>query len=80
MAPHKPGSDPYRSAKTHASSLAMNAAKRPKMEQLQADHELFLQAFESESRALRSLSLSLSLQAKQFNSERISLWLTIMFD
>ncbi|KAI5628834.1 polycomb protein suz12-A [Silurus asotus] len=60
MAPHKPGSDPYRSAKTyappaHASSLSMNAAKRPKMEQLQADHELFLQAFEKPTQIYRFL-------------------------
>lgn len=69
MAPHKPGSDHYRSAKTHshpthASSLTMSAAKRPKTEQLQADHELFLQAFESESRALSSLLST----AKKINS------------
>ncbi|XP_060757290.1 polycomb protein suz12-A [Neoarius graeffei] len=60
MAPHKPGSDPYRSAKTHAhpvhaSGLAMSAAKRPKMEQLQADHELFLQAFEKPTQIYRFL-------------------------
>lgn len=33
---------------------AVNSVKKPKMEQIQADHELFLQAFESESRALAS--------------------------
>lgn len=31
-----------------ASSAMMNPVKKPKMEQIQADHELFLQAFESE--------------------------------
>lgn len=31
-----------------ASSAMMNSVKKPKMEQIQADHELFLQAFESE--------------------------------
>lgn len=31
-----------------SSAVVMNAAKKPKMEQIQADHELFLQAFESE--------------------------------
>ena len=30
-----------------ASTVVMNSVKKPKMEQLQADHELFLQAFES---------------------------------
>lgn len=30
-----------------ASSAMMNSVKKPKMEQIQADHELFLQAFES---------------------------------
>lgn len=30
------------------SSAVMNPVKKPKMEQIQADHELFLQAFESE--------------------------------
>lgn len=32
---------------------ALNAVKKPKMEQIQADHELFLQAFESESESLK---------------------------
>lgn len=32
-----------------ASSAMMNSVKKPKMEQIQADHELFLQAFESET-------------------------------
>lgn len=30
-------------------SSGVSSIKKPKMEQLQADHELFLQAFESES-------------------------------
>jgi len=30
-------------------SSGVSSLKKPKMEQLQADHELFLQAFESES-------------------------------
>uniref|UniRef100_A0AAX7UWZ2 Polycomb protein VEFS-Box domain-containing protein n=1 Tax=Astatotilapia calliptera TaxID=8154 RepID=A0AAX7UWZ2_ASTCA len=36
-----------------ASSAMMNSVKKPKMEQIQADHELFLQAFESETSLLR---------------------------
>uniref|UniRef100_A0A672G9L5 Uncharacterized protein n=1 Tax=Salarias fasciatus TaxID=181472 RepID=A0A672G9L5_SALFA len=32
-----------------ASPAMMNSVKKPKMEQIQADHELFLQAFESET-------------------------------
>lgn len=32
-----------------SSGVVMASAKRPKMEQVQADHELFLQAFESKS-------------------------------
>uniref|UniRef100_A0A669B6P2 SUZ12 polycomb repressive complex 2 subunit b n=1 Tax=Oreochromis niloticus TaxID=8128 RepID=A0A669B6P2_ORENI len=35
-----------------ASSAMMNSVKKPKMEQIQADHELFLQAFESETSRL----------------------------
>lgn len=31
-----------------ASTTVMTTVKKPKMEQIQADHELFLQAFESE--------------------------------
>lgn len=30
-----------------SSGVVMTSVKRPKMEQIQADHELFLQAFES---------------------------------
>uniref|UniRef100_A0A3Q2NXH3 SUZ12 polycomb repressive complex 2 subunit b n=1 Tax=Fundulus heteroclitus TaxID=8078 RepID=A0A3Q2NXH3_FUNHE len=37
-----------------ASSAVMNSVKKPKMEQIQADHELFLQAFESEISIYRS--------------------------
>uniref|UniRef100_A0A4W4ENP0 Polycomb protein VEFS-Box domain-containing protein n=1 Tax=Electrophorus electricus TaxID=8005 RepID=A0A4W4ENP0_ELEEL len=41
----------YGSAKAHGahthSGFGMTAAKRPKMDQVQADHQLFLQAFES---------------------------------
>lgn len=32
-----------------SSSAAMAAAKKPNLQHIQADHELFLQAFESES-------------------------------
>lgn len=32
-----------------AASAMMNSVKKPKMEQIQADHELFLQAFESKN-------------------------------
>lgn len=35
-----------------AASAMMNSVKKPKMEQIQADHELFLQAFESENSLL----------------------------
>lgn len=38
-----------------ASSAMMNSVKKPKMEQIQADHELFLQAFESENSLLATL-------------------------
>lgn len=38
-----------------ASSAMMNSVKKPKMEQIQADHELFLQAFESEISPLVTL-------------------------
>lgn len=38
-----------------ASSAMMNSVKKPKMEQIQADHELFLQAFESEISLLITL-------------------------
>lgn len=37
-----------------AASAMMNSVKKPKMEQIQADHELFLQAFESEHSLLAS--------------------------
>lgn len=38
-----------------AASAMMNSVKKPKMEQIQADHELFLQAFESENSLLANL-------------------------
>lgn len=37
-----------------SSSAAMAAAKKPNLQHIQADHELFLQAFESESLPLNS--------------------------
>lgn len=37
-----------------SSSAAMAAAKKPNLQLIQADHELFLQAFESESLLLSS--------------------------
>lgn len=40
-----------------AASAMMNSVKKPKMEQIQADHELFLQAFESENSLLENLGL-----------------------
>lgn len=43
-----------------ASSAVMNSAKKPKMEQIQADHELFLQAFESEISPLTNLKCSIA--------------------
>ncbi len=44
-----------------ASSAMMNSVKKPKMEQIQADHELFLQAFESEISQLDTLLCGLSV-------------------
>uniref|UniRef100_A0A8C5FS92 SUZ12 polycomb repressive complex 2 subunit b n=1 Tax=Gadus morhua TaxID=8049 RepID=A0A8C5FS92_GADMO len=38
-----------------ASSAGMNSVKKPKMEQIQADHELFLQAFEKPTQIYRYL-------------------------
>ncbi|XP_072318598.1 LOW QUALITY PROTEIN: polycomb protein suz12-B [Eucyclogobius newberryi] len=38
-----------------ASSAVMNSVKKPKMEQVQADHELFLQAFEKPTQIYRFL-------------------------
>ncbi|XP_015244045.1 PREDICTED: polycomb protein suz12-B-like [Cyprinodon variegatus] len=38
-----------------ASSAMMNSVKKPKMEQIQADHELFLQAFEKPTQIYRFL-------------------------
>ncbi|CAL1601611.1 unnamed protein product [Knipowitschia caucasica] len=38
-----------------SSSAAMNSVKKPKMEQIQADHELFLQAFEKPTQIYRFL-------------------------
>uniref|UniRef100_A0A7N9AYS2 SUZ12 polycomb repressive complex 2 subunit b n=1 Tax=Mastacembelus armatus TaxID=205130 RepID=A0A7N9AYS2_9TELE len=38
-----------------ASSAVMNSMKKPKMEQIQADHELFLQAFEKPTQIYRFL-------------------------
>lgn len=49
-----------------ASSAIMNSLKKPKMEQIQADHELFLQAFESESSPFFTLELNFT-QPPSFN-------------
>lgn len=50
-------------------SAAMAAAKKPSLQHIQADHELFLQAFESESLPF-SLHISLiSLPEGRFKSE-----------
>ncbi|KAK6479645.1 polycomb protein suz12-B isoform X1 [Huso huso] len=40
---------------SHSAAAMMPAAKKPKMEQLQADHELFLQAFEKPTQIYRFL-------------------------
>ncbi|XP_033896015.1 polycomb protein suz12-B isoform X2 [Acipenser ruthenus] len=40
---------------SHSAAAVMPAAKKPKMEQLQADHELFLQAFEKPTQIYRFL-------------------------
>ncbi|KAL7850025.1 hypothetical protein SRHO_G00193740 [Serrasalmus rhombeus] len=64
MAPQKHGSDHHgagcrsgsgKAAGNHTNSGLMNAAKRPKLEQIQADHELFLQAFEKPTQIYRFL-------------------------
>uniref|UniRef100_W5L504 SUZ12 polycomb repressive complex 2 subunit a n=1 Tax=Astyanax mexicanus TaxID=7994 RepID=W5L504_ASTMX len=63
MAPQKHVSDPGagcrsssgKTAGSHPNSGLMNAAKRPKLEQIQADHELFLQAFEKPTQIYRFL-------------------------
>ncbi|XP_051996143.1 polycomb protein suz12-A isoform X2 [Xyrauchen texanus] len=67
MAPHKHGSSGngfYANSSTgkaanggaHVSSgVVMTSVKRPKMEQIQADHELFLQAFEKPTQIYRFL-------------------------
>uniref|UniRef100_A0A8B9HGP4 SUZ12 polycomb repressive complex 2 subunit a n=1 Tax=Astyanax mexicanus TaxID=7994 RepID=A0A8B9HGP4_ASTMX len=63
MAPQKHASDPGagcrsssgKTAGSHPNSGLMNAAKRPKLEQIQADHELFLQAFEKPTQIYRFL-------------------------
>lgn len=44
-----------------APTAMMNSVKKPKMEQIQADHELFLQAFESEIQHSSLCSVGLSL-------------------
>lgn len=49
-------------------SAAMAAAKKPSLQHIQADHELFLQAFESES-LLFSLHVSLISSRVRFKSE-----------
>ncbi|XP_036427305.1 polycomb protein suz12-B [Colossoma macropomum] len=43
------------SSSSSSSSSAVNAVKKPKMEQIQADHELFLQAFEKPTQIYRFL-------------------------
>lgn len=48
-----------------SSSAAMAAAKKPNLQLIQADHELFLQAFESESLFLSSCIFFIS--APEFN-------------
>lgn len=47
-----------------AASAMMNSVKKPKMEQIQADHELFLQAFESENSLLAN-SLGLFVNTRE---------------
>lgn len=47
-----------------AASAMMNSVKKPKMEQIQADHELFLQAFESENSLLAN-SLGLLVNTRE---------------
>uniref|UniRef100_A0A8C2C9Y5 SUZ12 polycomb repressive complex 2 subunit a n=1 Tax=Cyprinus carpio TaxID=7962 RepID=A0A8C2C9Y5_CYPCA len=44
-----------------SSGVVMTSVKRPKMEQVQADHELFLQAFESKSLWIRNLTSKMFL-------------------
>ena len=47
----------------HSSAVVMAAAKKPKMEHVQADHELFLQAFESELLVITSYAFESVLHA-----------------
>lgn len=71
MAPHRPGSSSGGShpagvssggAKANglyqSGSAAMAAAKKPNLQLIQADHELFLQAFESESLLATSCTIA----------------------
>uniref|UniRef100_A0AAR2JRR5 Polycomb protein VEFS-Box domain-containing protein n=1 Tax=Pygocentrus nattereri TaxID=42514 RepID=A0AAR2JRR5_PYGNA len=77
MAPQKHGSDHHgagcrsgsgKAAGNHTNSGLMNAAKRPKLEQIQADHELFLQAFEKPTQIYRFLRTR-NLMAVNKNSQ-----------
>lgn len=45
-----------------SSGVVMTSVKRPKMEQVQADHELFLQAFESKSLVNPALLIHISFE------------------
>lgn len=75
MAPHRPGSSSGGSHPASVSSgggkanglyqsgsaAAMAAAKKPNLQLIQADHELFLQAFESESLFATSCTIASEL-------------------
>lgn len=73
MAPHKQnsaggnplmgfGSGGKANGLYQSSSAAMAAAKKPNLQHIQADHELFLQAFESESLLLNSIFAHISFR------------------
>ncbi|XP_053563371.1 polycomb protein SUZ12 [Bombina bombina] len=49
------GSSGGKSTSAYAATAAVVPVKKPKMEQLQADHELFLQAFEKPTQIYRFL-------------------------
>lgn len=49
-------------------SSGVSSLKKPKMEQLQADHELFLQAFESKSAAVSFNTLSKPISFSYYHS------------
>lgn len=58
-----------------SSSAAMAAAKKPNVQHIQADHELFLQAFESESLPFTSIFHLQSFRSKVTGAGHKAAWL-----